>query len=380
MLEQIKLLIRSGNPILSFETRDEDRTTELVRQAADELHMTVFEWSVTTGLTRTRPEVAETGFKRGKVSQALDHVLDNDGEKELYLFKDLGPHCKDPLVRRQIRDLHTRSDVHLILVEGSPLLDDVRRLTVPLQMRLPDADELEQVIRDTYRQIKDSSYYEITASLTKRGMEQMVQTLRGLTCTEAARVVASAIHFDYALTHEDLPRLVEGKRNLLQSAGCLESINVNFTPEEIGGLDNLKAWLARRREGMTSKARIFGLDPPRGILLLGVQGCGKRLCAKVVAADWRMPLLRMDPACFIRSTSAKARIGCARHWHKLSRWHRQCCGLMRSKRRLPRQGQSRLTVGCHSECLALSYHGCRIIAVRSLWWRPRITLLPCHRS
>jgi ATP-dependent 26S proteasome regulatory subunit len=295
MLESIKLLIRSGNPILSLETRDEDSATELIRQVADELRMSLFEWSVTTGLARTRPKPAETGIRKGKAVQALDYVLDNKGEKELYLFKDLGPHCKDPVVHRQLRDLHTRTEVHLVLLEGSPLPDAIRRLTVPLQVPLPDAAELEKVVRETYRRIKDSSYYEITASLTRRDMEQLVQTLRGLTCTEAARVVASAIHFDCSLTHEDLPRIVEGKRNLLQSAGCLEAVNVNFTPEEIGGLANLKRWLARRREGMSQKARAFGLEPPRGILLLGVQGCGKSLCAKVVAADWRMPLLRMDP-------------------------------------------------------------------------------------
>src|SRR5262249_36628735 len=146
-----------------------------------------------------------------------------------------------------------------------------------------------------FHRIREQSLCEVTSTLTKRDVEQMVQTLRGLTGAEAARVIAAAIHQDFALTPDDLPRIVEAKRNLLQSAGCLDSINVNVTVDEIGGLDNLKRWLARRRGGMTSKARAFGLDPPRGILLLGVQGCGKSLCAKVVAADWRMPLLRMDP-------------------------------------------------------------------------------------
>ena len=98
-----------------------------------------------------------------------------------------------------------------------------------------------------------------------------------------------------ASTPSDLPRIVEAKRNLLQGSGCLESITVNFDVDEIGGLATLKAWLARRRGGMTPAAREFGLDPPRGILLLGVQGCGKSLCAKAVAADWQMPLLADGP-------------------------------------------------------------------------------------
>lgn len=295
MLEKLKLLIRSGHPIVAIESRDEERAIETVRQAADELAMPLFEWSATTGLVRTRPERTKTGVTDKKAAPALDYILDNKGEKELYLFKDLGPHCREPIVLRQIRDLQSKPGVRLVLAEGNPLPADVRRLTVPLALPLPEAAELEKVVRSTFRRIKDESYQEITTTLTKRELEQVVTTLRGLTCNEAERVVASAIHADNMLTAEDLPRIIEAKRNLLESAGSLESISVNVRPEEIGGLDNLKKWLKRRRGGMTTKARAFGLDWPRGILLLGVQGCGKSLAAKVVAADWGLALLRMDP-------------------------------------------------------------------------------------
>jgi SpoVK/Ycf46/Vps4 family AAA+-type ATPase len=166
---------------------------------------------------------------------------------------------------------------------------------VPLTIPLPSAVELEQVVRDTYQQIREQSYAEITSNLTRRQLEQLVQTLRGLTASEAARVVAAAIHQDSALTIDDLPRVVEGKRNLLASAGSLEAINVNVTIDEIGGLHGLKQWLARRRQAHSRQAREFGLEAPRGMLLLGVQGCGKSLCAKAVAADWNFPLLRLDP-------------------------------------------------------------------------------------
>jgi ATP-dependent 26S proteasome regulatory subunit len=295
MHEQIKLLIQSGNPLISIETRDEDRALTLIREVATLLDMSLFEWSMTTGLVRTKPKPVDTGIGKGKASAALDHILEKINDKELYVFKDISPFCKEPLVHRQLRDMLTRSDIHVILIEGNPLPDSMRRLTIPLHLPLPTAVELEQVVRDTYRRIRESSYYEISTTLTKGDLEQLVQTLRGLTCSEAARVVAAAIHDDLALTPEDLPRIVEGKRSMLQAAGCLEAVNVNFTPDEIGGLVKLKRWLERRQEGMSNRAREFGLDPPRGILLLGVQGCGKSLCAKVVAAAWQMPLLRMDP-------------------------------------------------------------------------------------
>ncbi len=295
MLERLKLLIRSENSIITLDTRDEHQAVELARQAATEMALPLFEWSVTTGLHRTKPSAADTGVKPGKAGPALDYILDNKGDTEIYLFKDLGPHTKDAVVQRQLRDLCGKRGLTLILIDGDPLPEQVRRLAVPLKLPLPDEAELEQIVRDTFHQIKSRSLYEVTCSLTKREMEALVQTLRGLTAGEAARVVASAVHDDYALTATDLPRVIEMKRNLLQGSGCLEAVTVNVTADEIGGLDNLKAWLAKRRGGLSSKARAFGLEPPRGILMLGVQGCGKSLCAKAVAADWNMALLRLDP-------------------------------------------------------------------------------------
>jgi ATP-dependent 26S proteasome regulatory subunit len=295
MLDQLKLLIRSENPIIALDTRDEIQGVELVRKAAEAMSLPLFEWTVTAGMTRVKPTPAETGVKPGKAGPALDYLLDNKGDAEIYLFKDLGPHAKDAIVQRQIRDVCNKPHLTLILIDADPLPDQVRRLAVPLKLPLPDEAELEKVVRDTFHQIKSHSLYEVTCSLTKREMEILVQTLRGLTAHEAARVVASAIHDDNVLSAADLPRIVEAKRNLLQGAGCLEAISINVTVDEIGGLDRLKQWLAKRRAGLSGRAKAFGLEPPRGILLLGVQGCGKSLCAKIVAADWNMALLRLDP-------------------------------------------------------------------------------------
>jgi len=188
---------------------------------------------------------------------------------------------------------------------------EVRRLTVPFDVGWPDEDELTEVVRKTFTEAKRRSLVDLQANLTKREMEQLVQTLRGLTAEEAARIVAGVIHDDNVLDGSDLPRVVDAKRNRLGTMGCLESIMADVGPEDIGGLRNLKEWLALRRGGFTSRAREFGLDPPRGILLLGVQGCGKSLCAKVVASAWRMPLLRMDPGVlyqkFIGESEARLR-------------------------------------------------------------------------
>jgi SpoVK/Ycf46/Vps4 family AAA+-type ATPase len=295
MYAQLQLLIKAGNPLISVVSHDEEGVTDVVRFSAEQLGLPLFEWSVTTGMRQVLPAMADVGVKPGKAVPALDYVLDNDGKKEVYFLKDLGPHLKDSYVQRQLREIYQRRKVSVVLLDLEPLSEAVRRLTVPIEMTLPTAEELEKVIRETFRDARDSSYEEITVAVSKKDIEQMAQTLRGLTKAEAGRVVAAAIYHDNALTAQDLPRLVEYKRNVLKSAGCLEAINVNVAVNEIGGLDNLKRWLAKRRGASSARARQYGLDAPRGILLLGVQGCGKSLCAKVVAADWQVPLLRLDP-------------------------------------------------------------------------------------
>ncbi len=295
MFDELKLSIRSGRALLAVETRDEERAVEIAHCAAEDLSLLVFEWSVTTGLVQTRPTRAEMGIGAGKPTAALEHVLKNRYPNALYIFKDLGPHYRDPFLLRQLRDIAALERPTVLLVDADALAEPMRRLAMPLSLKLPESDELREVVRATFRAVKNQSFHEVTSRLTKREMDQLVQTLRGLTRADAAKVVAAAIHVDNALTAEDLPRIIEDKRSLLQTAGCLESISVNVAVDEIGGLANLKRWLAHRRGGMTRRARDFGLEPPRGILLLGVQGCGKSLCAKIVAADWNMPLLRMDP-------------------------------------------------------------------------------------
>ncbi len=296
MKEHLDLLVRSGNAIIALESRDEDGAVDLVRAVAGDAHRTLFEWSMTTGLRRVLPKAAGIGIEPGKPIKALEYILENDGQKkELYLFKDIAPHARDPQTVRLLRDIYLRDNVCLILIDSESLPEGVKRLCVSLTLPLPSADELETVIKTVFRKVHETSMNEVSSSLTKRDLEQMAHTLRGLTAQEASRVVASVIHDDYLLSAADIPRLVEAKRNRLASTGCLEAINVNVRIDEIGGLNRLKAWLAQRRGGMTPSARLFGIDPPRGLLLLGVQGCGKSLCAKAVAADWNLPLLRMDP-------------------------------------------------------------------------------------
>lgn len=327
MPSSLKLLVQSRHPLISIETRDEERAVELVREIAAELKRPLYEWTMTSGLRQLGDKggwlpVAMLAGKQTLtiLTQALTGLANTIGDgtgatpvkkaidaltcvvelpqSAIYLFKDLGPHTKDAHVQRLLRDaagLADRRQSTVILLDALPLPTEIKRLAVPFEIGWPTAEELEEVVKQTFAKVRKESLYEVTAALTRRDMDQLVQTLRGLTRSEAERIVASAIYQDFSLTAADLPHILEAKRALLGATGCLESIAADFSMEDIGGLDNLKAWLRQRRDGFSKKAREFGLPPPRGVLMLGVPGGGKSLCAKAVAADWKMPLLRLDP-------------------------------------------------------------------------------------
>ncbi|MEN6449022.1 MAG: AAA family ATPase [Thermoguttaceae bacterium] len=295
--ESLQLLIQAGNPIISIETPDEPRAVRAVREVAEAMKLPLLEWSVTEGLVTTPPAGLQTVVKPAKVADAIHHIKETT-YPALYLFKDLAPHCKDPHIARLLRDVYFSSNSRLwtlVLVDAVELPGEVRRLAIPFDIGWPDEAELMDLVRKTFQEAQRRSIRPVESRLTSREMEILVQTLRGLTTEEAVRVVSGAIYADNVLDRADLSRVVDAKRNLLGTTGCLEAVAADVSPDEIGGLKNLKRWLNLRRGGFGAAAREFGLDPPRGMLLLGVQGCGKSLCAKVVASAWRMPLLRMDP-------------------------------------------------------------------------------------
>src|SRR6184192_2807968 len=124
----------------------------------------------------------------------------------------------------------------------------------------------------------------------------MAANLRGLTEEEAERAISQTLVARYALCPETIADVLEAKKELLRHSGMLEFIDASENMASVGGLDNLKRWLAQRRGAWEDTARDFGLEPARGVIILGVQGCGKSMCARAIAGEWKLPLVKFDTA------------------------------------------------------------------------------------
>ena len=310
-LEDLKLLIAAGNPIISITTPDEPRAVHAVQEVAQATGLPVSVWSLTEGLQACG--IDQVLVEAGKPAAALKYVKDAP-HPAIYLFKDLGQHAREPQILRYLRDLYFSPVSRLwtlILLDAIAPPMEMRRLSLPFEIGWPDEEEILAIVKKTFQEAQQRSLQKVESRLNKSELELAVQSLRGLTSEEIVRVVSEVLYKDYVFDRAGLPRLVEAKRTRLAATGCLESIVADVSPDEIGGLRNLKRWLNLRHCGFSSRAQDFGLEPPRGILLLGVQGCGKSLCAKVVASAWRMPLVRMDPGVlyqkFVGETEARLR-------------------------------------------------------------------------
>ncbi|HEY3244986.1 MAG TPA: AAA family ATPase, partial [Phycisphaerae bacterium] len=296
VVDELKLLIRSRHPIITIETDEEQRAVARIMQAADSVSIRVYRWNLIHGLRATPPEPVQSIAQTQKPGDVLAHVLAQTFAA-VFVMEDLCPHLKDATLQRMLRTFgDCGPDRHQTMVLVDPTTDlppVISRIAVPLEFRLPDEPELEQIVRDTFKEL--SRYSKIRQDLTKEQFRQILQNMRGLTAQEAKLAISRVILDDDCLDGGDIDRLLAVKREMIREAGLLEYIDPGVRVEDLGGLARLKDWLSQRDGALASEARAYGLDPPRGILLLGVQGCGKSLACKTVAALWRMPLLKLDP-------------------------------------------------------------------------------------
>jgi ATP-dependent 26S proteasome regulatory subunit len=298
--EEIDTLIRARYPILYIATWEEARVQEVVIEVAARRQKKVFEWSMSTGIVPAGASIQLQKHRNTPTKDplaALDQVIDQV-EPAIFIFKDFHPFLtrNNFAVIRKLKEiaLHLKNSYKTILLV-SPVIEvptelekEVTLLTFPLPSREELGGLLDRIIEDVkqYRQVK--------VDLDAAGRDRLLQAALGLTVGEAENVFARIIVKDERLSNEDVTAVFAEKQQIIRKSGLLEYCSTEETFDQVGGLDLLKEWLRKRSVAFTREAREFGLPAPRGILLLGVQGCGKSLCAKAVSSLWQLPLLRFD--------------------------------------------------------------------------------------
>tara|TARA_R110002096_G_scaffold4493_25_gene20968 strand:- start:5191 stop:6711 length:1521 start_codon:yes stop_codon:yes gene_type:complete len=293
-LHDIKTLILSHHPIIVMETIEEEQAAKLVREASEQLGMEMFEWTVTSGLCRSgdnRP----LNHQSGDPVNAIQHVKDLHVEGA-FLFKDIGAHVENPVLLRTIRDLcdQFRFSRSCLVMTGSKidLPHELEHEAVSYTLQLPDEEEIGQLFDHTVKSASLRQQIDLAVSDSDR--QSLIRSLTGMTRNQARQCLMRAIFEDRRLDAADIVNLQEMKAATIRDGGLLEYYPPQENAFQLGGFENLQSWLNRAALGFSDQAREWNLTPPRGVLLTGVQGCGKSLAAKVIARQWQIPLLKLD--------------------------------------------------------------------------------------
>ena len=295
---ELELLIRSRYPVLYVVSWEEARVQlhleDIARRWGKELHC----WSVTTGMQAAGHLARTPSQGVSEPLEALQAVLDSR-EPSIFLLKDFHPFlAANPAnipVLRKLRELALAlTDSYTTVVIVAPMLSlapELDKDVTVVDFPLPGPEDVSLLLDRIGAELKGTS---IELRLTPPERDRLVQSVTGLTLQEAEKVFAKAIVHGGRLGVEQIPVIMAEKRQIIRKSGLLEYCEVDAGLSSVGGLEELKAWLVKRARALGAPARRFGLPPPRGLLLVGVQGCGKSLCAKAVSQEWSLPLLRFD--------------------------------------------------------------------------------------
>ena len=297
-LRELEILIRAHHSLLLVDTVEEDRLHALLEHAAEHIDLPLFSWTQVDGLRRELPEAGQT--PESSSPQKALAFIERSNLEAIFHLRGLGPYLHEPAVVAQLKNIHRNYFGHrgavVVSGHGVDMPPSIEHLFTPLSLHppSPEADHsfVQAVLRDLAKRMH------IKVELSRVDVSKLLAALHGLTFFEVQKIVTRAVVEDGVLGREDIVRVLEAKRQIIERSGVLEYFPHEHQMGDVAGLGELKAWLRKRQSAFEDpgRAKEYGLSPPKGLLLIGVQGCGKSLCAKAVAAEWKLPLIRLDPS------------------------------------------------------------------------------------
>lgn len=294
-LRDLELLIRSQTPIIVIESHEEKRVLELFRKLGHQLRIPVSRWTVTGGLQRMEQGFRAQAFNAAPVD-VLRHLKTVD-VPGIYILLDFHPYLEDPVHTRLIREIAQEyRAIPKLLVFLSPHFEvpkDFSQMTARFELSLPSKQKVIEIIKGVALSwTRENPGRKVVAD--RKAVQLLARNLSGLTASDVERLARKAIYDDGAITADDLTMVMKAKYELISQDGVLSFEYETAAFGDVGGLRRLKEWLELRKAVFHGKGREYGLETPKGVMLLGVQGCGKSLAAKAVAGVWQVPLLRLD--------------------------------------------------------------------------------------
>jgi SpoVK/Ycf46/Vps4 family AAA+-type ATPase len=290
-LDLVRRALVARTPLVAIVSPEEERVESCLREVARTTFSqpaTVHVWRRTQGLVGPDGPWPDSTDPR----DALAHVAAFEGGNAFFVFQDLHPWLEDAFVVRQLRDLRRQLEgsFRFVFLQGARLRlpDDLRRDLHVIDFPLPRPDELESALDQRLAAMKPPLVVE------GERRRQVVAALQGLTLAEAGRALNRALFRKAEVDASVLHSLWEQKEQLARKEGVLEFVPQSWSMNEVGGLDVLKDWLRKRRRLFEdSSPEATGLVP-RGLLVMGVSGCGKSLSIKAISSLWNLPLFRLD--------------------------------------------------------------------------------------
>ncbi|MEM6424124.1 MAG: AAA family ATPase [Cyanobacteria bacterium P01_H01_bin.119] len=302
MKEQLEVLVKAQYPLIYLVTFEEERAEQTIADIARQYRpqRRVYLWTMTHGIVeygqaRNTPQHNNTVSPEAAVEWVIRHREPKQdpgqGSAGIYVFKDLHPFRDSPAVTRCLRDaIASFKQTQKTIILMSPVQEvpiELEKEIVVLDYPLPTMDELNQVLSQHLKQSR-------SAAISVENREKLLKAALGLTRDEAEKVYRKAQVISGRLTESEVGIVLSEKQQLIRRNGILEYMEDDETLDSVGGLEELKHWLCQRSNAFTERAREYGLPQPKGMLILGVPGCGKSLIAKTTARLWGLPLLRLD--------------------------------------------------------------------------------------
>jgi len=294
-VHELKTLVLSRHPAIVIETAEEERADALLAAVAADTRLTVFRWTITQGLVGQSNTPGVYGTQDPARMLAAISELAVEG---LYVLKDFSTHLAKAEVSRAFRELlelfeaPTRLATVVLVDAEVDLPAEVESQVVRYELRLPDRDEYRAAMAAVIEWLHLNGRAEV--SLTSADYERFAGALSGLTLNQARQTLAQVAIEDGHLTSDDMDRIVDLKARVVRNDSLLEYFPVADNAFQLGGFAGLQRWLDRARLAFGPQAAQLNLQAPKGVMIVGVQGCGKSLAAKVIAREWQLPLVKLD--------------------------------------------------------------------------------------